>query len=153
MRPSPFFYHIIICAEFIPSGGRWHRVGSSATCFSVSQTSRCTARSFPYEFTFLRPNTFSNWNEQRLFLYPVSLGALTSLYAGTAPEGVEFNGKVRGDFLPTLIYSFQILTTMCHNQYLSPWARLRYNRKDLDEEEKQEKLWAWCEREVKKFAP
>ncbi|KAF8283230.1 NAD(P)-binding protein, partial [Clavulina sp. PMI_390] len=62
--------------------------------------------------------------------YPPESAALTSLYAGTAPEGVNFNGK-----------------------YLSPWARLRYHRRDLSEEENQEKLWSWCEGEVKKYAP
>jgi hypothetical protein len=30
----------------------------------------------------------------RLMLYPVSYGAITSLYAGTAPAAGELNGKV-----------------------------------------------------------
>jgi len=65
-----------------------------------------------------------------LVIYPVSYGAITPLYAGTAPEAAEYNGK-----------------------YLVPWARVRYHRNDLGEEEHQEKLWSWCEGEVKKFAP
>ena len=32
----------------------------------------------------------------RLVLYPVSYGAITSLYAGTAPAAGELNGKVSG---------------------------------------------------------
>lgn len=31
---------------------------------------------------------------QDLMLYPVPYGALTQLYAGTAPEAAEYNGKV-----------------------------------------------------------
>ena len=33
-----------------------------------------------------------------IMLYPVGRGALTPLYAGTAPEATELNGKV--GFLP-----------------------------------------------------
>lgn len=52
--------------------------------------------------------------EQRLFMYPVSLGALTSLYAGTAPESVEFNGKVSllaPSFLFKILMKFIIVST------------------------------------------
>ncbi|KAG1743182.1 uncharacterized protein EDB91DRAFT_1236724 [Suillus paluster] len=61
-----------------------------------------------------------------LFLYDVEHGALTQLYAGTAPEAVELNGK-----------------------YLVPWARLGPTRKDARDPKIGEALWEWLEEQVK----
>lgn len=61
---------------------------------------------------------------------PIPKGALTPLYAAVSPEAAELNGK-----------------------YLVPWARVRHNRADLDVEETQEKLWTYCEEQVKELAP
>jgi len=63
-------------------------------------------------------------------LKDVSYGALTQLYAGTSPEGAEFNGK-----------------------YLIPWARVRPCRADHNDEKKEAELWAWLEAQVKQYAP
>ncbi|KAF8627488.1 hypothetical protein AX17_006299 [Amanita inopinata Kibby_2008] len=60
------------------------------------------------------------------FCYPASNGALTPLYAGTSPEGENFNGK-----------------------YLMPWARLgNANPGSLDPKLGQQ-FWEWCEDQVK----
>ncbi|KAH9959426.1 NAD-binding protein [Russula dissimulans] len=62
----------------------------------------------------------------RLITYSVSYGAITSLYAGTAPAAGELNGK-----------------------YLTAWARVSLpNQKALDAE-LGKKLWEWCEEQVK----
>lgn len=59
-------------------------------------------------------------------LYPASYGALTQLYAGTSPEGVDFNGK-----------------------YLIPWARLGTPNPASQDEQKAKQLWDWLEDQVK----
>jgi len=46
---------------------------------------------YTYAFPFLILVLFP----QNAMLYHVSYGALTQLWAGTSPEGAEFNGKVR----------------------------------------------------------
>jgi len=59
----------------------------------------------------------------RVFLYPVAMGAITSLYAGTSPEVENLNGE-----------------------YLTQWARVgnpRSNDPVLGE-----KLWRWLEEQV-----
>ncbi|KDQ11791.1 hypothetical protein BOTBODRAFT_162426 [Botryobasidium botryosum FD-172 SS1] len=61
-----------------------------------------------------------------LLLHPAPLGALTQLYAGTSPEGADFNGK-----------------------YLIPWARHGRIPKGADDPELGNKLWEWLEEQVK----
>ncbi|KAH9019615.1 NAD-P-binding protein [Lactarius hengduanensis] len=58
--------------------------------------------------------------------YSVSYGAITSLYAGTAPAAGELNGK-----------------------YLTVWARLAVPSKNALDAELAKKLWEWCEEQVK----
>ncbi len=46
-------------------------------------------------------------------LYPTSLGAITQLYAGTAPEAAQHNGKVRHSPLYyTFFYNNSTLITI-----------------------------------------
>ncbi|KAF5350745.1 hypothetical protein D9758_010401 [Tetrapyrgos nigripes] len=61
-----------------------------------------------------------------LFLYPVELGALTQLYAGTSPEGANMNGK-----------------------YLKPWARMGKTSRAAEDTKQSEELWKWLEEQVK----
>ncbi|KDR68215.1 hypothetical protein GALMADRAFT_272698 [Galerina marginata CBS 339.88] len=61
-----------------------------------------------------------------LMLYPVvPYGITTHLWAGTAPETSEFNGK-----------------------FLVPWARLGSPRKDTQDPKIGEELWNWLEAQV-----
>ena len=53
-------------------------------------------------------------------------GALTQLYAGTAPEAVDLNG-----------------------QYLIPWARIGKAHPGTLNPELGEKLWTWLEEQTK----
>ncbi|SJL07782.1 related to Oxidoreductase, short-chain dehydrogenase [Armillaria ostoyae] len=62
----------------------------------------------------------------RRILYPAPYGALTQLYAGTSPEGADFNGK-----------------------YLIPWARLGTPNPASQDEQKGKQLWDWLEDQVK----
>jgi len=62
----------------------------------------------------------------RLVTYPVSYGAISSLYAGTAPAASELNGK-----------------------YLTAWARVTLPDKKALKLELENKLWEWCEDQVK----
>ncbi|KAI0029797.1 NAD(P)-binding protein [Vararia minispora EC-137] len=55
-------------------------------------------------------------------LHPAPLGALTQLYAGTAPEAANLNGK-----------------------FLIPWARVGAARKEALDPQTGEKLWSWLE--------
>ncbi|KAJ7485599.1 NAD-P-binding protein [Mycena latifolia] len=59
-------------------------------------------------------------------LYPVELGVLTQLYAGTMPKALELSG-----------------------QYMIPWARVGKAHKDTDDREQAAKLWAWLDEQVK----
>ncbi|KAJ7750441.1 NAD-P-binding protein [Mycena maculata] len=63
----------------------------------------------------------ANW-----MLYPVSLGVLTQLYAGTTPEALKLSGK-----------------------YMIPWARVGKAHKATDDPEQAVKLWDWLEEQVK----
>ncbi|KIY47857.1 NAD(P)-binding protein [Fistulina hepatica ATCC 64428] len=60
--------------------------------------------------------------------YPPSYGALTQLYAGTAPQGLGLNGK-----------------------YLIPWARVSFPRKDGEDPVLGKKLWDWMDQQVSKL--
>ncbi|KAL1747096.1 hypothetical protein HDZ31DRAFT_72431 [Schizophyllum fasciatum] len=62
----------------------------------------------------------------RPFLYPPPLGALTQLYAGTAPEAEKLGGE-----------------------YLMPWARRGTPQALARDEKLAAELWAWCEDQVK----
>ncbi|KAI5114717.1 hypothetical protein M0805_009885, partial [Coniferiporia weirii] len=58
-------------------------------------------------------------------LRPTALGAITQLYAGTAPNGKDLNGK-----------------------YLIPWARVGKARDDMLDEKLSGKLWDWLEQQI-----
>ncbi|KAF8128005.1 hypothetical protein EV363DRAFT_1297981 [Boletus edulis] len=60
------------------------------------------------------------------YLYDVSYGAITQLYAGTIPDGKSLNGK-----------------------YLIPWARIGNPRPDTQDSEVGKKLWEYLEEQVK----
>ncbi|KAI0030810.1 hypothetical protein K488DRAFT_53420, partial [Vararia minispora EC-137] len=55
-------------------------------------------------------------------LYPASIGALTQLYAGTAPEAADLNG-----------------------QFFIPWARVGLARREALDPEAGARLWSWME--------
>ncbi|KAI0030924.1 NAD(P)-binding protein [Vararia minispora EC-137] len=57
-----------------------------------------------------------------LVLYPAPMGALTQLYAGTAPEAAGMNGE-----------------------FFKPWARVAIARKEAVDPEAGAKLWSWME--------
>jgi len=59
------------------------------------------------------------------FLRSTALGALTQLWAGTSPEGLELNGK-----------------------YLVPWARLGTPNPISNDIKLARELWAWMEEQV-----
>jgi len=61
-----------------------------------------------------------------LILQPAAMGAITQLWAGTSPEGADFNGK-----------------------YLIPWARIGPIPKGADDPAVGQKLWDWLEEQVK----
>ncbi|KAI9449111.1 NAD-P-binding protein [Lactarius psammicola] len=63
---------------------------------------------------------------QRMMSYDVSFGAITSLFAGTAPAAGELNGK-----------------------YLTAWARVAVPNKKALDLDLAKKLWEWCEEQVK----
>ncbi|KAF8500401.1 NAD-P-binding protein [Russula emetica] len=62
----------------------------------------------------------------RMVTYPVSYGAINSLYAGTAPAAGELNGK-----------------------YLTPWGRVTLPSSQALDTELGKKMWDWCEEQVK----
>ncbi|KAA1473087.1 NAD-P-binding protein [Dentipellis sp. KUC8613] len=59
-------------------------------------------------------------------LYPTPMGAITQLWAGTAPETADYNGK-----------------------FLIPWARLGKANSATEDPKTAEKLWNWLEEQVK----
>ncbi|KAG8680412.1 hypothetical protein FRC09_018264, partial [Ceratobasidium sp. 395] len=76
-------------------------------------------------------------------LSPTPYGALTQLYAGTAPEGAQLSGKVRFLRLTNWDDAFDV------SQHLIPWARVDKARADTLDEEAGRKLWSWLEEQVK----
>jgi len=62
----------------------------------------------------------------RMIAYPVSYGAISSLYAGTAPAASELNGK-----------------------YLTTWARVTLPDSQALDSELGKKMWEWCEEQDK----
>jgi NAD(P)-dependent dehydrogenase (short-subunit alcohol dehydrogenase family) len=62
----------------------------------------------------------------QLIQYSISYGAISSLYAGTAPAAGELNGR-----------------------YLTTWARVSLPSKQALDSELEKKLWEWCEGQVK----
>lgn len=65
---------------------------------------------------------------QDIFLFPVSMGALTQLWAGTSPEAGQMNGE-----------------------FMIPWARLGKARKETGDPEVGKKLWEWLEVQCKDY--
>ncbi|KAI0319443.1 NAD-P-binding protein [Amylostereum chailletii] len=61
-----------------------------------------------------------------LMLYPPPFGAITPLYAGTAPEAGKLNGK-----------------------YLTAWARVSLPNEKAVNPELERKVWEWCDAQVK----
>ncbi|KAF8998888.1 NAD(P)-binding protein [Hymenopellis radicata] len=61
-----------------------------------------------------------------LILYPVELGALTQLYAGTMPDAANY-------------------------KYMIPWARVGESRSGTTEPELCRKLWDWMDEQVKAY--
>ncbi|KAJ3773147.1 NAD(P)-binding protein [Lentinula raphanica] len=66
--------------------------------------------------------TLMNWT----VLKPISKGVLTQLYAATAPQAAEYNGK-----------------------YLRPWARLGEPHPQTKDEVEQKKMWDYCMAAIK----
>ncbi|KAI0738886.1 NAD(P)-binding protein [Daedaleopsis nitida] len=64
------------------------------------------------------------------FLYPVSFGALTQLYAGTMPEALNMNGE-----------------------FLVPWARLGRCRPEMYDDDLGQRVWKWIEDFVREQQP
>ncbi|KZO92786.1 NAD-P-binding protein [Calocera viscosa TUFC12733] len=73
-----------------------------------------------------RHATFAAWVTYMLGFPADPLGAVTQLYAGTAPEAGSMNG-----------------------QYLIPWARPGKARPDTEDPETGRALWEWVEEQVK----
>ncbi|KAI0718979.1 NAD(P)-binding protein [Cerioporus squamosus] len=59
-------------------------------------------------------------------LHPASMGALTQLWAGTSPDGLQLGGE-----------------------YLIPWARLGTAREETQDAQLGKKLWAWMENAIR----
>jgi len=66
------------------------------------------------------------WFMRTFILFPTPLGAITQLYAGTAPEAAEHNGK-----------------------FLVPWARVGKHTRASNSPENATRLWDWLEAQVK----
>ncbi|KAJ7696045.1 NAD-P-binding protein [Mycena rosella] len=65
------------------------------------------------------------WIVEKIRIYPVSLGIITSLYAATSEAALEMNGE-----------------------YLTAWARRQVPSKHAQNREMAEKLWKWCEEQI-----
>jgi len=68
------------------------------------------------------------WIVEKIRIYPVSLGAITSLYAATSEAALQMNGE-----------------------YLTAWARRQVPSKHAQNREMAERLWKWCEEQVSNF--
>lgn len=73
----------------------------------------------------------------------MTLGAITQLYAGTAPEAKDLGGKVKFPI------QFATVIWLKRSQYLIPWARVGAPSADACNEESAAKLWTWLGEQVK----
>ncbi|VDB84664.1 unnamed protein product [Peniophora sp. CBMAI 1063] len=68
------------------------------------------------------------WILNRTIMYDISFGVITPLYAGTSVEAEKMNGE-----------------------YLTAWARRQQAAKGARDEKLQDRLWEWCEEQIKAF--
>ncbi|KAJ3857003.1 NAD-P-binding protein [Lentinula lateritia] len=68
------------------------------------------------------------WIVEKIRIYPVSLGIITTLYAATSEAALEMNGE-----------------------YLTAWARRQVPSIHAQNLEMGERLWNWCEEQVSDF--
>ncbi|KAJ6576437.1 NAD-P-binding protein [Mycena vulgaris] len=73
-------------------------------------------------------NPIIAWIVEKIRIYPVSLGIITSLYAATSKAALEMNGE-----------------------YLTAWARRQVPSKHAQNLELAQRLWKWCEEQVSGF--
>ncbi|KAJ7086641.1 NAD-P-binding protein [Mycena epipterygia] len=73
-------------------------------------------------------NPIIAWIVERIRIYPVSLGVITSLYAATSEAALDMNGE-----------------------YLTAWARRQVPSKHAQNAETAKRLWKWCEEQVTGF--
>lgn len=71
-------------------------------------------------------SSFRQWFLRTFMLYPAPMGALTSLYCGTSPEGNQWNGR-----------------------FFAPWARADKAHSATDDAKAGQELWSWLEEQVK----
>jgi hypothetical protein len=91
LHPGLIIYHRIIYHILTRrSVGRSYQDGTSAPSTGFRSVAPCSFTHGFYSFT--RSNI--TYKETFLF-YPIEYGAITQLYAGTAPQAAEYNGKVR----------------------------------------------------------
>lgn len=82
----------------------------------------------------------------RIITYPVSYGAINSLYAGTSSAAGELNGKVS---IPTSGFARGNATPPF--QYVTAWARVTLPHQRALDTDLAEKLWVWSEEQVKEI--
>ncbi|EIW81022.1 NAD(P)-binding protein [Coniophora puteana RWD-64-598 SS2] len=70
--------------------------------------------------------SFRQWFLRTFISYPAPMGALTSLYCGTSPEGNQWNGR-----------------------FFAPWARADQAHPATDDAKAGQELWSWLEEQVK----
>ncbi|KAJ4477262.1 NAD-P-binding protein [Lentinula aciculospora] len=68
------------------------------------------------------------WIVEKIRIYPISLGIITSLYSATSEAVLEMNGE-----------------------YLTAWARRQIPSKHAQNVEMGKRLWKWCEEQVFSF--
>ncbi|EJD36049.1 NAD(P)-binding protein [Auricularia subglabra TFB-10046 SS5] len=88
-------------------------------------------------------STLSLTVQQSWFLKEPSEGAITQLYAGTAPEAAELGGNVH-----ISQYARPVSWLTLRFQYLVPLARLGEPKAEVNVPETEEVLWAWLEAQV-----
>ena len=75
--------------------------------------------------------------------------AITSLYAGTAPEAGRLSGKVVYPAFRFVLDLTTHRTRKTHFQYLTAWARLSLPSKMALNTRLAAKLWDWCEDKIR----
>ena len=76
-------------------------------------------------------------------------GAITSLYAGAAPDAGDLNGKVCSSVSTASGSTALECRLTLFPQYLTAWARPTLPHPKALNVETQKKLWDWCEDQVK----
>jgi hypothetical protein len=79
---------------------------------------------------------------------PLKYGNITPLYAATASEAADLNGKVSAYLYLDSSHMTARSRMLVREKFLIPWARIGKLPVGSDDPQNSANLWKWCEKQV-----